>query len=82
METRTAYCSACDRPVNVVVRKEARSWPSPEQADPEAIVCLEYGETCTGALCPLFALPTEQMEKNLDEYHRAAAEGRTEEDEH
>jgi hypothetical protein len=31
------------------------------------MVCLAHGDTCTGALCPLFGVPSEQMKKNLEE---------------
>ncbi|MFQ5537192.1 MAG: hypothetical protein ACE5GJ_07035 [Gemmatimonadota bacterium] len=70
MEMRTAYCATCDKAVRVVVRREAPPWPSEHQHDPADIVCLEYGETCTGSLCPLFDLPTEQMKENLEAFRR------------
>ncbi len=76
METRVAYCATCDRPVRVLVKKEAPAWPSPEQLDPEDIVCLEYGETCTGSMCPLFDVPSEQMKKNLEAFRKASEEPR------
>lgn len=75
MEARLAYCATCDRPVRVVVKKEAPAWPSPFQLDPNDVVCLEHGETCTGALCPIFDVPSGQMEENLAEYRRKAEEG-------
>jgi hypothetical protein len=48
MEAHKAYCSACDRQVDVVVR------PGGDPDNAEDLVCLAYGETCTGSLCPLF----------------------------
>lgn len=52
---RMGYCSACDRNVPVVLRGTvARRTPSPRDA--EALVCLDYGVRCTGALCPLFSI--------------------------
>lgn len=75
MEARLAYCATCDRPVRVLVRKEAPSWPTPYEPDPGDIVCLEHGESCTGAMCPIFELPTDQMRENLAEYRRMAEEG-------
>ncbi len=60
MERRAAFCSACDRNVPVLV--EAPDW---EDRDPsildvtEAVVCLDYGVRCTGAMCPMFRGPEE-----------------------
>lgn len=55
MERRVAFCSACDRNVPVLV--EAPDWsgraPSVRDAT-EAVVCLDYGVRCTGAMCPMF----------------------------
>jgi len=64
MEIHWAYCSACDRQVRVMV-KPGTALDGP--FDPSSVVCLEYGDRCTGALCPLFAVPSEQMKKNLEE---------------
>ena len=72
MKIRTAYCSARDRDVRVVVRGEmedppALEWPGSEdplRPGPADLICLEYGESCTGDLCPLFEVPTEQMREN------------------
>jgi hypothetical protein len=65
MEVRTAYCSACDRNVRVMVKPEALEEGS-DGHDPSDLVCLEYGESCTGDMCPLFDVPTEQMKENLE----------------
>ncbi|HEX7117458.1 MAG TPA: hypothetical protein VF212_01640 [Longimicrobiales bacterium] len=58
MEKRIAFCSACDRNVPVLV--EAPDWtdrrPSIHDVE-EAVVCLDYGVRCTGALCPMFRAP-------------------------
>lgn len=56
METRRAYCSACDRnvPVKMKADVELRGQPSPHDA--RALVCLDYGVRCTGWLCPLFSI--------------------------
>ena len=65
MENHLAYCSACDREVEVTLKPGF----TPEPGEPipaEAMVCLAHGDTCTGALCPLFGLPPEQMKENLD----------------
>jgi hypothetical protein len=55
MKTVNAYCSACDHSVRLVLTDE------PIQDDPSPIhdrevVCLEIGEHCSGALCPVSAV--------------------------
>lgn len=62
-EIRTAYCSACDHNVRVAFTPGdlgIESYP-----DVSGLVCLEYGETCTGEMCPLFDVPSDQMRENL-----------------
>lgn len=66
MDTQLAYCSALDRQVRVVADAEAGAWPDPGRLDPHALICLEYGETCTGTFCPVFQIPVEQMRKNYE----------------
>lgn len=64
MDVRTAYCSACDRNVRVVLKPGAeRSADAPRASD---LVCLEYGDQCTGDMCPLFDVPSDEMRKNLN----------------
>lgn len=71
MKTRIAYCATCDRPVRVLVKKEAPPWPSSHDIDPGDVVCLEHGETCgVGTVCPIFDVPSERMMDNLEEYRR------------
>lgn len=72
MDTQLAYCSACDRTVRVVADAEAGEWPDNDRPDPHELVCLEYGESCTGAFCPVFRLPVEQMRQN---YQKRIQEG-------
>lgn len=64
MKIRTAYCSACDRDVRVVAKGDVTGEPG--SPDVSELVCLEYGETCTGAMCPLFEVPTEVMREKLE----------------
>ena len=64
MEVRTAYCSACDRNVRVVLKPGADTADTPPEASD--LVCLEHGEDCTGDMCPLFDVPSEQMRQNLN----------------
>lgn len=73
METQLAYCSALDRMVRVVADAEAGAWPDRGELDANELVCLEYGDSCTGAFCPVFRLPRDQMREN---YERAT-EGRS-----
>ena len=75
MEARMAYCATCERPVRVLVKKEAPAWPSPEELDPTDVVCLEHGETCTGAMCPIFDVPSEKMKESLESHLRSAEGG-------
>lgn len=56
MSTQLAYCSACDQEVHIVVT------PAPVHGGqavlPESeVVCLDFGNKCTGSLCPMFGLP-------------------------
>ncbi len=64
MRTQKAYCSACDRQVEVVVPEDLPEGALPSAHDPASCICLEFGESCTGSLCPLFEVPTGQMEEN------------------
>ncbi len=64
MSTHLAYCSACDREVKVKLAPGYEPEPG-KPIPPEALVCLDMGEVCTGALCPLFGVPPEQLEENL-----------------
>ena len=64
MKTVDAYCSACDHQVRLVLTDE------PVQDDPSPIhdaevVCLEIGEHCSGALCPVGAVPPIVMAARL-----------------
>jgi hypothetical protein len=64
MKTQKAFCSACDRQVEVVIPDDLPEGTLPSAHDPSSCICLEFGETCTGSLCPLFEVPTGQMEEN------------------
>ncbi len=67
MRTRKYYCSACDREVEVVVGDDGNPLDTLVQGAP---VCLDNGEKCTGELCPLFELPTEEMRKAANKFRR------------
>ncbi|MEZ4415467.1 MAG: hypothetical protein R3E10_06905 [Gemmatimonadota bacterium] len=64
MEVRHAYCSACDRQVEVVVRPDL---PEGQEPTAEDLVCLAHGDSCTGDLCPVFTVPTEEMKRRLED---------------
>lgn len=73
MHARLAYCSGCDRQVRVVVSprvlKEGRE---PTEKD---LICLEHGDTCTGDMCPIFQVPSEEMKERYgDLLEQAKAE--------
>lgn len=56
MKTRTAYCSACDRDVEIAVLDSPIHEGQAPIPDGD-VVCLDFGERCTGAMCPMFGLP-------------------------
>jgi len=60
METHIAYCSACDRDVRIVLPDTPMHDAQAPVTDGE-IVCLEVGERCTGALCPIGAVSPTAM---------------------
>ncbi len=67
MVVRLAYCACCDRQVRVVLRPDADVDPgtSPQPSD---WLCLEHGESCTGAFCPIFGAPSEEVRRSLEEH--------------
>jgi hypothetical protein len=56
METHIAYCSACDQAVRVAVTDAPVHSDQAPLRDGE-LVCLDFGERCTGSMCPMFGLP-------------------------
>lgn len=70
MEVRTAYCATHDRPVRIMVKPGA----GPD-AGLDDMVCVEHGATCTGAMCPIFDVPTQEMREKLEAYHREVTGG-------
>ena len=62
METRRAFCSACDRNVPVMLLPREEKSAGPSLYDPGMLVCLDYGVRCTGSMCPLFSY----LEKGID----------------
>jgi hypothetical protein len=64
MQTHRAYCSACDRDVNIVITDEPIDQGQAPISGSE-VVCLDIGERCTGALCPIGATPPVVMAARL-----------------
>jgi hypothetical protein len=56
MHTHIAFCSACDQDVRVAITDAPVHSDQAPVAGPE-IVCLDFGEKCTGSMCPMFGLP-------------------------
>ena len=54
MQTRTAFCSACDKDVRIMVTDEPSQDGHANVHDAE-VVCLEIGHHCTGVFCPVGA---------------------------
>ena len=52
MGTQIAYCSACERDVRIILSDSPVHDAQAPVADQE-VVCLDVGERCTGALCPI-----------------------------
>jgi len=68
MRTRKYFCSACDREVEVLVGEDGNPLDAAIQGTP---VCTDCGDKCTGELCPLFELPTEEMKKAATKSRRS-----------
>ena len=64
MDRHWAYCSACDRQVEVLIRPRGETDADGGGSGGE-IVCLEVGHTCTGALCPITDIPPDEMREAL-----------------
>jgi hypothetical protein len=78
MDRHWAYCSACDRQVEVAVDPTGRV--DPATGDPvETLVCLEVGHTCTGALCPITDATPDEMREALDNLRTARPDSSAEE---
>jgi hypothetical protein len=60
MKTKTIYCSACDRDVVIEIADDK------SESSLEGATCLDIGEMCTGTLCPICAVPPEQIRKRLN----------------
>lgn len=63
MVQRTTYCPAHDREVPVLLRKSAFAGGLRPRHATGAFLCLDYRVRCTGAMCPLMALPGTPAER-------------------
>jgi hypothetical protein len=64
MKSQNLFCSACDRPVRVLITDEPTSEGQAEVTDAE-MICLEIGAQCTGHLCPLGAAEPGAMVRRI-----------------
>lgn len=76
MKIQYAYCSGCDRDVRVVPMSELVDDAPFAADDPAGLVCLDYGETCTGDMCPVFQTPSAAMRSRLEHVLEAHDDGR------
>lgn len=56
MNTETAFCATCDRPVRFTWTPSPSHEGEANLREPE-VVCLEFGECCSGGTCPVSNLP-------------------------
>lgn len=64
MSERRLHCSACARPVRIVVTAPHELDGPPNLHDAE-VVCLDVGEQCTGGRCPLGHVAPDAMVSRL-----------------
>jgi len=64
MEEHTVYCGGCDHEVRVLITTPPSEDGQATLHDSE-VVCLEIGDRCSGASCPLGATAPEDMVRRL-----------------
>jgi hypothetical protein len=64
MQTRSVFCSACDRDVKIVLTDEPSQDGHANLHEAE-VVCLEIGHHCSGGLCPVGATSPTVMAARL-----------------
>lgn len=72
IDAHLAYCSGCDRKVRVIV--DPRVLAAGDEPTADDLICLEHGDTCTGELCPLFEIPSEEMKTRYSDLIERARE--------
>ena len=65
MKVQMAYCSACDRDVQIAFPTEPTVTDGQANIMDTEVVCLEIGHNCTGSLCPIGAQPPAVMAVRL-----------------
>ena len=65
MKVQLAYCSACDRDVQIGFPTEPNIAEGHANVMDTEVVCLEIGHECTGSLCPIGAQPPAVMAVRL-----------------
>ena len=61
MTTKTIFCSACDREVEVKLTKDGKL---------EGSVCMDIGEQCTGTFCPICAESPDEIRVKLNQLRK------------
>jgi hypothetical protein len=64
MKSHQLFCSACDRPVRVLITEAPEHEGQATLQDAE-LVCLEIGAKCTGNMCPLGAGEPDAMVRRI-----------------
>jgi len=64
MRNHQLFCSACDRPVRVLITESPAAEGQAPLQDSE-LVCLEIGAQCTGGMCPLGAAEPSAMVRRI-----------------
>ena len=65
MNVQMAYCSACDRDVQIAFPTEPAVADGQANIKDTELLCLEIGHECTGSLCPIGAQPPAVMAVRL-----------------
>ena len=65
MKTQQAFCSACDREVLLAFPEQSDYVDGQANIPDPQLVCLEIGDRCTGAMCPVAAQPSAVMAGRL-----------------
>ena len=61
MKAQTAFCSACDRDVQILITDVPAEQDAQAPIGDAEIICLEIGAQCTGSLCPVGAVSPAAM---------------------
>ena len=65
MKVQMAYCSACDRDVQIAFPTEPTVTDGQANVLDTEVLCLEIGHQCTGSMCPIGAQPPAVMAVRL-----------------